>query len=146
MTAAQYTISTHLDHLKEFIKKLERYKVMIDKKRFLTDQMAQDAILKNLEQISEAIITISTMLIAQCGFRKAQDNEDLFVILAEEKIYPKSFAEEIKGLGGFRNILVHDYISINLDLVYQNLKSGLPIFKKFAKYIARFLQGGDNNG
>ena len=139
MTAAQYTLATHLDHLKQFIKKLEHYQEMVDKKRFLSDQMAQDAILKALEQITEATITIATMIIAQCGFRKAENNEELFVILAEEKIYPRKFAEQLKGIGGFRNILVHDYININLELVYRNLQKGLPLFKKFARYIARFL-------
>ena len=140
MTAARYTIVTHLEHLKQFIKKLEKYQEMVDKNQFLTNQMAQDAILKTLEQIAEAIITITTMVIAQHGFRKSENNEDLFVILAEEKIYPAEFAERIKGLGGFRNILVHDYINLNLELVYKNLQKGLPVFKKFARYIAGFVQ------
>lgn len=140
MTAATYTISTHLDHLKEFIKKLEEYKEMVDKKRFLTDQMAQDAIIKTLEQIAESIINISTMLIAQFGFRKAENNEDLFTVLAEERIYPREFAEKIKGLGNFRNILVHNYIKINMDLVYENMEKGLPAFKSFAKFIAKFIE------
>jgi uncharacterized protein YutE (UPF0331/DUF86 family) len=139
MTAAEYTFVTHLDHLKQFIKKLELYQDMVDKKRFLTDPMAQDAILKALEQITEAMITIATMMIAQRGFRKAENNEDLFTILAEAKVYPAAFGEQLKGLGGFRNILVHDYININLELVYKNLKRGLPLFKTFARYIAKFI-------
>lgn len=139
MTAAHYTLSTHLDHLKEFIKKLETYQKIVDQKRFLTEQMAQDAILKTLEQICEAILTLATMLVAQYGLRKGESDEDLFEILAKEKVYPKKFAEELKGLSGFRNILVHDYISIDLKLVYKNLKKGLPIFKKFARYIAGFI-------
>lgn len=139
MTAAQYTFVAHLEHLKQFIKKLELYQNMVDKKRFLTDPMAQDAILKALEQVTEAMITIATMMIAQHGFRKAESNEDLFAILAEAKVYPVAFGERLKGLGGFRNILVHDYININLGLVYKNLKRGLPLFKTFARYIAKFI-------
>ena len=140
MTAtAQYTISAHLDQLKELIKKLERYKKMIDKKRFLSDQMAQDALLRALEQVTEAVLTVATMLIAEFGFRKAQTKEDVFIILAEETVYPKKFAEDIKGLGGFRNILVHDYLDLDLDLVYKNLSEGLPVFKKFARYTAKYL-------
>ena len=137
---AKYTISTHLSHLKEFVKKLEQYTEMVDKKRFLTDQMSQDAVIKTLEQISEAIINISTMVIADLGFRKPESNEDLFVVLTEEKIYPREFAGKLKGLGTFRNILVHDYIEINLDLVYNNAIQGLPIFKKFTQYIAKLIK------
>lgn len=139
MTAAQYTLSTHLEHLKQFIKKLESYEKLIGQKRFLTDQMAQDAILKALEQICEAMMTLATMIVAQYGFRKAEDHEELFDILAREKLYPKKFAEQLRGLGGFRNILVHDYININLGLVYKNLKKGLPIFKQFTRYVAKFI-------
>ena len=138
MTAAHYTLSTHLAHLKQFIQKLERYQKMVDRKSFLTDQMAQDAILKALEQVLEAIVTIATMLVAQHGFRKPENGDELFMILAEEKVYPRAFADHLKGLVGFRNILVHDYIGINLNLVYRNLKKGLLLFKKFARYVAKF--------
>jgi hypothetical protein len=41
---------------------------------------------------------------------------------------------------GFRNLLLHDYASINLNLVYEFLQTKLPDFENFTKYIAKWLK------
>ncbi len=136
---ARFTINTHLKQLKELIKQAEKYKKMVDKKRFLTDQMAQDAVCRVLQLTIEAGLTIGEMIIAENNLRRPEKNDDIFDILAEGKIYSRSFAEELWGVGGFRNILVHSYVNLNLDMVYDNLEKGIPTFKKYAQYIAKFL-------
>ncbi|MCK5510043.1 DUF86 domain-containing protein [Candidatus Parcubacteria bacterium] len=139
MMVARFTINTHLKHLKELIKQAEKYKKMVDKKRFLTDQMAQDAICRTLQLMIEAGLTIGEMIISENNLRKPEKNDDIFDILAEGKVYPRSFAEELWGAGGFRNVLTHNYVNLNLNLVYDNLEKNIPIFKKYAQYIAKFL-------
>ncbi|MBI2459033.1 MAG: DUF86 domain-containing protein [Parcubacteria group bacterium] len=139
VSAAKYTISAHNNYLQQFIKQLEKYQKMVDKKRFLNDEMARDAIIKALERVIEAMLTVGEMLIAENNFSKAETKDEIFEILAQEKIYPESFKEKLWGLGGFRNILVHDYVEINLELVYKNLSKGLPIFKEYSRYIAKYL-------
>lgn len=139
VSAAKYTTTAHNNYLKQFIKQLEEYQRMVDKKRFLSDKMAQDAIIKTLERIIEAMLSIGEMIIAENNFRKAGTKDEIFEILAQEKIYPKSFARKLEGLGGFRNILVHDYIDINFGLVYKNLSKGLPVFKDYSRYISKYL-------
>jgi len=41
---------------------------------------------------------------------------------------------------GFRNLLVHNYASINLNLVYKFLQKKLPDFESFMKHIAKRLE------
>jgi uncharacterized protein YutE (UPF0331/DUF86 family) len=41
---------------------------------------------------------------------------------------------------GFRNLLLHDYASIDLNLVYEFLQTKLPDFENFTKYIAKWLE------
>lgn len=139
MTAARYNISVHYSCLKEAIRKLERYKKIIGRKLFLSDEIMQDAIRKAIEEAIEIMLTIGNIIIAENDLRKPEKNDDIFDILAEGKVYPRSFAEELWGAGGFRNILVHNYVDLNLDLVYDNLEKGIPTFKKYARYIAKFL-------
>jgi uncharacterized protein YutE (UPF0331/DUF86 family) len=40
----------------------------------------------------------------------------------------------------FRNILVHDYLEIDPDQVYDLLQSKLPDFDKFARAIITFIE------
>jgi len=44
---------------------------------------------------------------------------------------------------GLRNLLVHDYASINLNLVYEFLQTRLPDFGALTKYIAEWLEKED---
>ena len=138
-SAAKYTITAHNNYLQQFIKQLEKYQKMVDKKRFLSDEMARDAVIKALERVIEAMLTIGEMLIAENNFRKAETKDEIFEILAQEEIYPELFKEKLWGLGGFRNILVHDYVEINFALVYKNLAEGLPIFREYSRYISKYL-------
>ncbi|MBU1420942.1 DUF86 domain-containing protein [Patescibacteria group bacterium] len=136
---AKYNITIHHSHLKESIKKLERYKKMFSRKTFLSDEVAMDAIRKALEETIEIMLTIGNMIIADNNFKKPERNDDIFDILANEKIYSRNLAEKLWGAGGFRNILAHQYIEINFDLVYDYLEQGIPVFKEYAKRVAKFI-------
>ena len=140
MTVARYNISVHYSCLKEAIKKLERYKKMADRKLFLSDEIMQDAICKAMEETLEIMLTIGNMIIAQSGLKKPDTNDDIFDILVKDKVYPRSFAEELWGAGGFRNVLAHNYVDLDLNLVYDNLEKGIPAFKRYAQYIAKYLR------
>lgn len=138
---AKYTISSHLIKLNEFIKDLEKYEKITSKKTFLSDKVIQKFIERTLQQTIEAMLTIGEMITAEQGLKKPEKHDDIFDILAQEgKIYPQKFASELWGLGGFRNLLVHDYIKLDLNKVYNNLIKGIPLFKQYAKYIAKYIK------
>ncbi len=48
---------------------------------------------------------------------------------------------ELRGLGGFRNVLVHGYLEIDERRVYRSLHEELAGFDDFATEIERFLDG-----
>ncbi|MFH1187981.1 MAG: DUF86 domain-containing protein [bacterium] len=135
---AKYTLDAHLSQLNNFIKELDELKKKIDKKIFFSDKMIQAFVERRLQLTIEAMLTIGEMIIAQKGSRKPVDNNDIFDILAEMGVYPKTFAQKLWGAGGFRNILVHNYIDLDLEKVYYHLINSLPIFKKYAQYAARW--------
>ena len=56
----------------------------------------------------------------------------------EEGILPEDIAESMKKIAGFRNILVHDYLKIDDQAVYNSL-SNLSDFTAFAASIEKLL-------
>jgi uncharacterized protein YutE (UPF0331/DUF86 family) len=52
---------------------------------------------------------------------KPLDYYDAIMRLGEADILPLKFAKKLAPIAGFRNILVHDYLDINWDEVYNNL-------------------------
>jgi uncharacterized protein YutE (UPF0331/DUF86 family) len=140
MVSARLSINIHLKQLELLIKQAEKYQKMVNRKRFLTDEMARDAICRVLQQTIEAILTIGEMVITQNNFTKPETNEDIFEILATSKVISNKLSSELRGVGGFRNVLVHNYISLDLNLAYDYLEKGVPVFKNYAKNIAKYLK------
>jgi uncharacterized protein YutE (UPF0331/DUF86 family) len=48
-------------------------------------------------------------------------------------------AEALESIAGFRNILVHDYLRLDRELVHQFLRTRLDALRRFAADIADFL-------
>ena len=54
------------------------------------------------------------------------------------KLEPHNFAQKFAPIAGFRNILIHEYLDIDWDEVYKNLKK-IDQFYKFMDYIKKWL-------
>jgi uncharacterized protein YutE (UPF0331/DUF86 family) len=65
---------------------------------------------------------------------------DIFIRLAELGVIPVKFAERIKGMAGFRNILVHEYARIDLDRLVEVLNTGLSDLREYAGYIMAYIE------
>ena len=48
--------------------------------------------------------------------------------LGEAGILEKKFADELSGLAPFRNVLVHDYLEVNYEIVINVLNNKLDDF------------------
>jgi uncharacterized protein YutE (UPF0331/DUF86 family) len=140
MISAEYTLITHLNQLEQSIKKVEKYKKEIDKKKFLESGLYQDALVHNLGRVVEAMLTIGNMIIAEESLKKPEVKEEIFQILEKEKIITQKLADALKGAAGFRNVLIHNYVDLDLDLVYRNIEKGLPVFREFLSQIAKYIK------
>ena len=55
-------------------------------------------------------------------------------------VIPGALYQKLKGLGGFRNILVHDYLRIDLGEVQRNLIKAFEAFPAFSREILQWLK------
>ena len=91
-----------LNDSKEAILRINVYVEKLNYEDFLNDIKTQDAVVRNLEIIGEAIKNISEEL---------------------KKRYP---AMPWKDLAGARDKLIHHYFGVNLDIVWHIVKGELP--------------------
>ena len=61
--------------------------------------------------------------------------------LVEAGVLPRSFGEQFRGIAGFRNVLVHGYLEIDLDLLAMMLSERLDDFEEFASHVEHWLAG-----
>ena len=66
--------------------------------------------------------------------------EETLQQLRDKGVLSKDLYQKIKGLGGFRNILVHDYIKVDLTEVHSNLLKAFEVFPTFSREIQQWLK------
>ncbi len=107
------------------MEKLEPFKVK-KKEELQQDPYLQDIVERNLEVAAQAVIDIANRIISIEGLQKPHDYYEAIIRLGEAGILTQDFAQNLAPISGFRNILVHGYLDINWDEVYNNLHQ-LPV-------------------
>ena len=95
-----------IEHLLESINKIEKYVLDITVHDFVDNELIQDAVIRNFEIIGEATKHLSE------SFRK------------------KHTKVPWKKIAGMRDILVHDYLGIDIYSVWETIDKDLPELKK----------------
>lgn len=89
----------------------------------------QDSIILNLQRACEGAIDLGMRWVRLKKLGTPQTSRDVFVLLQEKKLLPKQLAEDLQAMVGFRNIAIHDYQKINLEIVHSILKGKLKNFE-----------------
>jgi uncharacterized protein with HEPN domain len=97
--------SIYLQHILDSIRRIEE-DTSEGRERFLAAHTFQDAVLRNLQTLSESVKRLSEPLKAR---------------------HPEI---EWRRITAFRNILVHDYLGIDLDRIWQIVESDVPQLKQ----------------
>lgn len=132
-------VATRLAKLREYLgylKQLRRYSY----KQFADDPFIRGNVERYLHLAIECCLNLGNHLISDRELRRAEDYREVFLILGEAKLIPMAFARRLAPMAGFRNILVHDYLKVDLRKVYEALQKNLPDFERFARLMARHLK------
>jgi len=86
------------------------------------------------------MIDIGNEIISSLQLQRPKGYQDIPYILARSYTIPEGFTNAMISTIGFRNLLVHDYASINLELVYEFLQTRLENFQEFIRYMIKWLQ------
>ncbi len=106
----------------------------------ISNAVLLSAVERNFQVAIECILDIGNHIIAEKGFESPDDSSDIIRIMGEEGVAPSDFTEKIKGIAGFRNILVHEYTEIDYKLLYDYLVNRLGDFREFARHISVYLE------
>lgn len=105
MSRNQERLSDYLEHVLEAIRRVERYTANMDEPTFMGNEMAQDAVIRNIEIIGEASHNI------EVHYPK---------FAAEHPTLPLAFAYQM------RNAVAHGYSKVDLQIVWRTVKNDLP--------------------
>jgi uncharacterized protein YutE (UPF0331/DUF86 family) len=133
------SIEERLKELDEIIQELFKYK-----------DASSDALKRDLSQrwiIERGLIAGASIIFdvsdhilsEEFGFY-AETYEESLSGLFEKRVISEELYKQIRGLGGFRNILIHRYTGIDPDLVFENFHRGLKVFPRFAREVLAWME------
>lgn len=92
-----------------------------------------------LQLAIQLVIDTGNHILAVIGEQEIEDYVDVIDRLGERSIIPADFAASIRGMAGFRNILIHEYASVDISKVYDVLQNRIDDFRKYAGFIDTYL-------
>jgi uncharacterized protein with HEPN domain len=94
--------SIYIEHILECITKIQAYTSNISKEQFATSDLIQDAVIRNIEVIGEASKKVS------------QDLKQTY------------FEIPWKEIAGMRDKLIHDYLGVDIDVIWKTILEDIP--------------------
>jgi uncharacterized protein YutE (UPF0331/DUF86 family) len=101
----------------------------------LSDFTKQDSIILNIQRACEASIDIAMHLVSEKKLGVPKASREAFKLLQEAGIIDEALAKTLINMVGFRNIAVHDYQALELDILKAILDKHINDFKLFTKFI-----------
>ncbi len=103
----------------------------------LNDLDVQEIMTLNLQRAVQSSIDLASHIVADEGLGLPQKLRENFNILQKNNILPEELTLRLRKMVGFRNIAVHEYESINPDILKSILKKNLKDFEEFYTVIIR---------
>lgn len=97
--------AVYLRHILDAISRIEEYTKNVNYEHFIHDPLVQDGIIRQLEIIGEAVKRLSPDL--------------------REKYTHIPW----RDIAGMRDKLIHDYLGVDVDAVWDTVKRDIPILK-----------------
>lgn len=94
----------YLKHILRCIARIEEY-TAAGRESFFSSHLIQDGVIRNLQTLAESSQRLS------------------------ERARMSRPSVDWKGLAGFRNVLVHDYLGVDLEYVYRAVEQDVPRLK-----------------
>lgn len=130
-------IERRLERLRECLQKLEPLSQR-ELKDFLEDPYLRDIVERNLEVAAQCCLDIANRIITVEGAQKPRDYHGSIIRLGEIGVLSLEFAQDFAPIAGFRNVLIHEYLELDWEEIYDNLRN-LDDLYTFMDWVKKWL-------
>lgn len=134
-------IRRRLRLLEGYLKKLKRLRDQTKMDVFLSDDDLQDIVERNLQLAIEAILDIGQHIIASSGWEPVEEYADVFTLLHQHGVLSDALFSRVRGMAGFRNLLVHEYATVDHAQVFEILRDHLEDLEELARVYQKLADG-----
>jgi uncharacterized protein YutE (UPF0331/DUF86 family) len=113
-----------------------RTRLPADRQTFLDDVDTQDIVVHNIWLALQSCIDLAAHVVADEGLGQPRGLVDLFELLGRGHILDPDLSRRLRQAAGLRNIIVHEYVRLDLDLVYNIASNDLADLDAFLLAVA----------
>ena len=103
----------------------------------LRDLKTQDSIVLNLQRACETSIDLAMHLVRKKSLGVPQNSREAFEMLEKAKIIRAALSTKMKKMVGFRNIAIHNYQTLDLEIIESIVRNNLQDFADFVKAVKK---------
>jgi uncharacterized protein YutE (UPF0331/DUF86 family) len=107
---------------------------------YSSDWKMQRIVERTLQIMIETCVDISNHIISDEGYRAPRSIADTFVILSESNLLSKELCDTLVKMAKFRNVVVHQYDEVDVEIVVSILRKHLEVFDGFEMEIRKYLR------
>jgi uncharacterized protein YutE (UPF0331/DUF86 family) len=111
----------------------------VDLKTFLSDIDRQENILFNIQMAVQNCIDMAAHIISDEGFGVAGSTNEMFYLLEENGYLDTDLTEKMVRAVGFQNLIVHEYVRVELEQVFEIAQTGVQDITDYLQSIFRKL-------
>lgn len=128
------------ESIERCVQQIRHYYALPSEQIFADDFLKQDAIALNLQRVCQLCIDLANLTIRKKKLGLPKESAESFSLLAEAGIIDQLMAGKLKGMVGFRNILVHEYKKMDLSIVVEVIEHRLDDLVMFAQRIVELFE------
>lgn len=103
----------------------------------LADLTRQDSVVLNLQRAAQASIDLAMHIVRRDGLGVPQESRDAFRLLIDAGRLGTPLGEAMMRMVGFRNVAVHDYQALQVEIVQAIIRGHLQEIEAFAAWALR---------
>ena len=132
-------VRTLLQTLSDYTEDLRAYQ-QLSRDEVVADRNYQSMIRYALQTAIQCVIDIANHLLIGGDLEQPSDSRSAILGLGRHGILPQDFAQKLAGMSGLRNVIVHRYMTVDDELIYQFLQRCVTDFDAFSQHIVAYLQ------
>lgn len=105
-----------------------------------SDSVKYHTIERLFQLIVDTMVDINIHILRECNLGVSDDFQSTFKLLGDFNVLNKDFAYKIAPIVGARNMIVHRYEKLDMDLFLNNTKKNFSDFGSYIKQIDDFLK------
>lgn len=123
-------ILSKISAVRRHLKRIEA-KCNVDLEAFRKDLDRQESVLFNLQMAIQNCIDIAAHIISEKGVGVPGSTNEMFYLLEENGFIKLETTEKLVKAVGFRNLVVHEYVRIELEQVFQIARNDIRDLNEF---------------